>query len=86
MIVGMNPYFMFNGDGIEATRFYEESFNAEVMDFKTYAELPNAKEGDEQLLLHANLRLVIMRLCYQTLIPSIQAIQFKPGRIFQLPL
>lgn len=57
MIIGMNPYFMFNGNGIEAMRFYEETFNAEVIEFKTYAELPNAQEGDEQLLLHANLKI-----------------------------
>jgi PhnB protein len=57
VIVGMNPYFMFNGNGIEAIRFYEETFNAEVIEFKTYAELPNAQEGDEQLLLHANLKI-----------------------------
>ncbi|MGP4073507.1 VOC family protein [Piscibacillus sp. B03] len=48
---------MFNGNGIEAMRFYEETFNAEVIEFKTYAELPNAQEGDEQLLLHANLKI-----------------------------
>ncbi len=57
MIIGMNPYFMFNGTGIEAVRFYEDVFNAEVMEFQTYADLPNAKEGDDNLLLHANLKI-----------------------------
>ncbi|WP_211342361.1 VOC family protein [Aquisalibacillus elongatus] len=51
----MNPYFMFNGNGIEAVEFYKDVFDAEVVEFKTYAELPDAKEGDESLLLHANL-------------------------------
>lgn len=57
MIVGMNPYFMFNGQGVEAVRFYEEVLGAEVIEFKTYAELPDAERGDENLLLHANLKI-----------------------------
>ncbi|GEL77866.1 VOC family protein [Tenuibacillus multivorans] len=57
MIVGMNPYFLFNGQGIEAVRFYEDVFGAEVKEFKTFADLPDSSEGDESLLLHANLKI-----------------------------
>ncbi|TFB22815.1 VOC family protein [Filobacillus milosensis] len=53
----MNPYFMFNGQGIEAVRFYEDVFGAEVIEFKTYADLPESQTGDESLLLHANLKI-----------------------------
>ncbi|MFB5661173.1 VOC family protein [Alteribacillus sp. HJP-4] len=44
MILGINPYFIFDGRGREAINFYKEALDAEVLGVQTYRDLPENPE------------------------------------------
>jgi len=44
MIVGIHPYLVLNGNGQEAGKFYQDALDAEVLEFKTFGEMPDNPE------------------------------------------
>jgi PhnB protein len=61
MILGLNPYLIFDGNGEEAFRFYEVALDATVVSFQTYGDLhenPEAPFPDEvkKRIVHAHLK------------------------------
>ncbi|MFC7364307.1 MULTISPECIES: VOC family protein [Bhargavaea] len=46
MIKSMYPYLVTNGNGQEAVRFYEKALQAEVLDVKTFGDMPS-QPGEE---------------------------------------
>lgn len=44
MIVNMYPYLVTNGNGQEAVRFYQESLGAELLNMKTFGDMPGNPE------------------------------------------
>lgn len=62
MTLGVYPYLRMNGNGQEAVQFYKEALNAEVLDVRTYGELPpnpefSLPEEAKDLVVHANLKI-----------------------------
>ncbi|GAB2532475.1 VOC family protein [Gracilibacillus alcaliphilus] len=55
----LNPYFMFNGNALEAIRFYEQAFQTEPAVVSTYGEMPGKEnkipEEAKSLVLHAKI-------------------------------
>ncbi|EMR06135.1 hypothetical protein C772_01780 [Bhargavaea cecembensis DSE10] len=46
MIKAMYPYLVTNGNGQEAVRFYEKALKAEVLEMKTFGDMPS-RPGEE---------------------------------------
>nr|WP_090886024.1 VOC family protein [Evansella caseinilytica] len=62
MVIGINPYLIFDGKGQEATKFYQSALDATVVGIQTYGELPenpDAPLADEKknLIVHAHLKI-----------------------------
>jgi PhnB protein len=61
MILGINPYFIFDGNGQEAVKFYEHALEANVVSFQTFGEMPENPEfripdDAKERVLHAHLK------------------------------
>lgn len=62
MILGINPYLIFDGNGQEAITFYEEAVKAKVLHIQTFGEMPENPDypiPDEakNRVLHAHLKI-----------------------------
>jgi len=44
MIVGIHPYLVLNGNSQEAVKFYQHALDAEVLEFKTFGDMPDDPE------------------------------------------
>lgn len=44
MILGMNPYLVFDGNGREAVKFYEQALDAKIVGVQTFGEMPETPE------------------------------------------
>jgi PhnB protein len=61
MILHINPYLMFDGNGQEAVTFYEHALEAKVVGVQTFGEMPENPEfsipsNAENRVLHALLK------------------------------
>ncbi|WP_209124762.1 VOC family protein [Alkalihalobacillus sp. BA299] len=62
MILGINPYLIFDGTGQEAVKFYEKALDAKVNFFQTFGEMPENPEysipaGAKDRVMHAHLKI-----------------------------
>lgn len=62
MILSINPYLYFDGNGQEAVKFYESTFNATIIDVKTYGEMPenprfSIPDDAKGRIVHAHLKI-----------------------------
>lgn len=61
MILGMHPYLVFNGNGQEAIRFYENALDAKVLNVQRFGDMPGNPETPtpdavKELVLNAHLK------------------------------
>ncbi|MBS4172762.1 VOC family protein [Bacillus sp. FJAT-49736] len=62
MVIGIYPYLVTNGNGQEAVKFYQDAFDAEVLDLKTFGDMPDNPEHPtpaeaKNLVLNAHLKI-----------------------------
>ncbi|MFD2043604.1 VOC family protein [Ornithinibacillus salinisoli] len=62
MIVEVYPYLVFNGNGQEAIRFYEDALDAKVLNVQTFGDMPDNPEmpisdEDKSRVLNAHLKI-----------------------------
>ncbi|UTR17012.1 VOC family protein [Salipaludibacillus sp. LMS25] len=62
MILGINPYFIFNGHAKEAVAFYEKALAAEVLGVMTFGDLPADADmlvpsDAKERVMHAHLKI-----------------------------
>ncbi|MDO4813469.1 MAG: VOC family protein [Gemella sp.] len=63
MIKSLELYLVTNRNGLEATEFYKDVFNAELVSCTTFGQaIPNTPEEDKDLVLNANLNIGGIRL------------------------
>lgn len=61
MVQGINSYIVTNGNGQEAVKLYEDALGAQVLDVKTFGEMPEDPNHPvpaeaKDLVLHAHLK------------------------------
>ncbi|MDQ0337399.1 PhnB protein [Caldalkalibacillus uzonensis] len=62
MILGINPYLVFDGNGQEAVKFYEKALDAKVLGIQTFGEMGGNSELNipaeaKDRILHAHLKI-----------------------------
>ncbi len=62
MILGINPYLIFDGNGQEAVKFYERALDAKVLGIETFGDMPDNPEFTlppeaKNRVLHAHLKI-----------------------------
>lgn len=61
MVLGINSYIVTNGNGQEAVKLYEDALGAQVLDLKTFGEMPEDPDHPvpaeaKNHVLHAHLK------------------------------
>ncbi|OLO39208.1 hypothetical protein BTR23_09145 [Alkalihalophilus pseudofirmus] len=62
MILGINPYMIFDGTGQEAVKFYEQTLDAKVNFLQTFGDMPENPEYSipveaKERVMHAHLKI-----------------------------
>ncbi|QOY35329.1 VOC family protein [Anaerobacillus isosaccharinicus] len=62
MILGINPYLIFDGNGQDAVKFYEDVLDAKILGIQTFGEMPEnpafaLAEEEKNRVLHAHLKI-----------------------------
>ncbi|MNB98440.1 hypothetical protein D3C75_456900 [compost metagenome] len=75
MSIGLNPYFVFNGNTREALHFYEKALRGSVVGIMTFGDLPEnpdhpLTEEMKSLIMHAQLKVGNADLMFSDTFPG----------------